>query len=86
MGSVFGVGDVVSQRHGQGSAMGLSWSQLWGLLWVYLIFVTDAKKNRICVKKIARCKLFKIERKKCIFLHIMGISCYLLGVFHCFWV
>ena len=51
MGSVFGVGDVFSQRHGQGSAigngvvMGLSWSQLWGLLWVYIIFVADAKKT-----------------------------------------
>ena len=45
MWSVIGVGDVVSQRHGQGSAIGLSWSQSWGLLWVYLIFVTDAKKT-----------------------------------------
>ena len=86
MGSVFGVGDVVSQRHGQGSAMGVVMESIMGFVMGIPNICHRRKKNRICVKKIARCKLFKIERKKCIFLHTMGISGYLLGVFHCFWV
>ena len=69
MGSVFGVGDVVSQRHGQGSAMGNG--VVMGSIMGFLIGIPKVchrrKQNRICVKTIARCKLFKLNAKNAYF-------------------